>query len=74
MLEHVLYVFDPLLELLLVLLIELSLDDLHDHHLLEMRITLIYLRQVLEGALCEILFVAHRHEGHEVQVLSRVHS
>ena len=65
MFEHIFDMFHSLIKLFLKLLAQLSSHVFYTEHLLELLITLKYLRQILIGALGQILFVAHSGKRHQ---------
>lgn len=66
MLKHIFDMFHSLIQLFLKLLAELSSQIFYTEHLLELLVTLKDLRQVLIGALCQVLFVAHSYKRHQL--------
>ena len=65
MLKHIFYMFHCLIQLFLKLLAQLSSQVFYTKHLLKLLITLKDLRQILIGALGQILFIAHRDKWHQ---------
>jgi len=66
MFEHIFDMFHSLIKLFLKLLAQLSFHVFYAEHLLELLITLKDLRQVLIGALGQVLFVAHSGKRHQL--------
>jgi hypothetical protein len=66
MLEHIFDMFHSLIKLFLKLLAQLSSHVFYTEHLLQLLVTLKDLRQVLIGALGQILFVAHSGKRHQL--------
>jgi hypothetical protein len=66
MLKHIFDLLHSLIQLFLKLLAELSSQIFYTEHLLELLVTLKDLRQVLIGALGQVLFVAHSYKRHQL--------
>lgn len=66
MFEHIFDMFHSLIKLFLKPLAHLSFQVFYAEHLLELLVTLKDLRQVLIGALGQVLFVAHSYKRHQL--------